>query len=230
MARVLVTLALAAYNNAANRWPPFNRAAYVPANLFAAIVLTLIATSVLGLSLEDLGIATSTPGDAVLGLVLGGALAAPLFALSATTRGARVVADRRVAHLRGAALAYQTLVRVPLGTALWEELAFRGVLVAAWRDEGDVTGALVSSAVFGLWHVAPAATMVRVNAPGARRATVVRGVAATVAATACAGLALVWLRVRTDSLAAPVALHAALNSLATLASVIASRRIEAPPG
>lgn len=226
MARLLVTLALAAYNNVANVWPPFNRAAYVPANVVATAVVTFVATAALGLSLDELGIATSTPADAALGLALGAALAAPVFALALSARGARVVADRRVAHLRGAALAYQTIVRVPLGTALWEEIAFRGVLFAAWRTHGDVAAALVSSVVFGLWHVVPGAVMVRANAPHARRATVARAVAATVALTTCAGAGLVWLRLWTGSLAAPVALHAALNSLATLAAVVAARRLD----
>lgn len=222
MARILVTLALALYNNVANLWPPFNRTAYVPANLLVAAALVLVAREVLDLSSAELGIDGLTMTDAGLGAAIGGAMAAPLFVLASTRRGARLVADRRVADLRGAALAYQTLIRVPLGTALLEELAFRGVLFAAWRGEGDATAYLISGAVFGLWHIAPAATMVRLNAPGARLVWPVLG---TVAATALAGAALTWLRVETGSLAAPVALHATLNSLATLAGARAGRRL-----
>ena len=39
--------------------------------------------------------------------------------------------DGRVAGADGGAIAYQVLIRIPLGTVLWEETAFRGVLLAA---------------------------------------------------------------------------------------------------
>jgi uncharacterized protein len=223
MARILVTLALAVYNNAANLWPPFNRTAYVPANLVASAALLAVATVVLDLSGADLGLADLDLTDAAMGAGLGFAIAAPLLVLARTRRGARLVADRRVSGLRGGALAYQTLIRVPLGTALLEELAFRGILFAAWRGEGLVTAYVVSSAVFGLWHVAPAATMVRLNADRATGPLLWRGVVGTVLVTALAGAALTWLRLETGSLAAPFTLHATLNSLATVAGAWAGR-------
>lgn len=223
MARILVTLALALYNNVANLWPPFNRAAYVPANLLASGAVLFAAAVALDLTSRDLGLADLSVPDLALGGAIGAAMAAPLLLLARTRKGAHALADRRVSDLRGRALAYQTLVRVPLGTALLEELAFRGVLFAAWRGEGELTAYLVSSLVFGLWHVAPAATMVRVNSPGARLAPPVLG---TVALTALGSAALVWLRVETGSLAAAFALHATLNSLATLAGATAGRRLE----
>ncbi|HEX2195540.1 MAG TPA: CPBP family glutamic-type intramembrane protease [Actinomycetota bacterium] len=225
MTRILVTIALALYNNVANLWPAFNGAAYVPVNLAAVAVLLAAGTEALGLTRSELGIAHLSAGDALAGLAIGGFLAGPLVALARTERGARLLADRRVRGLRGWGLAYQTLIRVPLGTAVLEEVAFRGVVFAAWRPEGEAVAYAVACAVFGLWHVAPAATMVRVNAPDAGPATVVRAVAATVVVTAAAGAALVWLRLETGSLAAPVAAHATVNSLATLAGALAGRRV-----
>lgn len=222
MARILVTLWLALYNNVANLWPPFNRAAYVPANLLTTAALLAVAVSGLDLSRRELGLAGLSLADAVLGAAIGAAIAAPLLVATATRRWARLVADRRVGGLRGWGLAYQTVVRVPLGTALLEEVAFRGVLFAAWRSEGELAAYVVASAVFGVWHVAPAATMVRVNTP---RAGLAWPVAGTVVLTALAGAALTWLRVETGSLAAPFALHATLNSLATLAGATAGRRL-----
>lgn len=225
MARILVTLVLAVYNNAANLWPSFNGNAYVPANLLATGALTVTALTALDLDDRALGLTGLSAGDAGAGLALGALLALPLLALAFTEWGAPRVADRRVRHLRGGALAYQTLVRVPFGTALLEEVAFRGVLYAAWRPEGHVVAMLVSSVVFGVWHVVPAATMVRTNAPSASRGLLVRAVCGTVLVTAAAGAALVWLRLETGSLAAPLAAHAALNSLATLAGAAAGARL-----
>ncbi|MFN2588752.1 MAG: type II CAAX prenyl endopeptidase Rce1 family protein [Actinomycetota bacterium] len=228
MARTLVTVALALYNNVANLWPPFNGKLYVPANVAGAALLLYVATTVLGLSAGDLGIARPSVTALLTGAAAGAAVVSPLFLLARSRRWARVVADRRVRHLRGPALAYQALIRVPAGTALLEELAFRGVLFAAWREAGGVAAAAVSCGVFGLWHVAPSRTMVRVNAPSAPAATAAGATAATVAVTALAGAALLWLRIDTGSLLAPFAAHATVNSLATVAGAMAGARLEQP--
>ncbi len=226
MARIVLTAALALYNNLANLWPPFNGMLYVPVNAAASAALLVTALTVLGLSAGDLGLAQASLAAAGAGLLWGAVVTVPLLVAARTRAGARLVADRRVRHLRGGALAYQALVRVPLGTVLLEELAFRGVLFAAWRDRGDAVAAVVSCAVFAVWHVAPAATMVRVNAPAASRSLVVRSVAATAIVTAGAGAALLWLRIETGSLVAPFAAHATVNSLATVAGAMAGARLD----
>ncbi|GAB3127280.1 hypothetical protein GCM10027289_04680 [Tsukamurella serpentis] len=54
-------------------------------------------------------------------------------------------------------LARWVLVDIPLGTALGEELLFRGALTPALqRSFGAPAGALVGPAVFALWHVGAA--------------------------------------------------------------------------
>ena len=50
--------------------------------------------------------------------------------------------------------------------------------------------------------------------------TVVFSVAGTVSLTTAAGLAFVWLRLRSNSLVAPALAHVATNSLAYLAVVV----------
>ncbi len=53
-------------------------------------------------------------------------------------------------------MAYQTLLRIPLGTALLEEVAFRGVLFGVWLETAGARRALIGSSVaFALWHIAP---------------------------------------------------------------------------
>ncbi|MDQ4124351.1 MAG: hypothetical protein M3134_01960, partial [Actinomycetota bacterium] len=82
MARILVTLWLAVYNNVANLWPPFNRAAYVPANILTTAGLVAVAVSALDLSAADLGLMHLSPADAALGAAIGVAMAAPLLVLA----------------------------------------------------------------------------------------------------------------------------------------------------
>ena len=227
MTRILVTFALAVYNNVANLWPPFNRAAYVPANVAAAAALGVVSTTALGLSAADLGLTDLSAFDLAVGAAIGAVVGGAVLALGHTERGAKFIADRRVAGLGGKMLAYQMFVRVPFGTALLEEFAFRGVLFASWRDEGVVAAAVISSAVFGLWHVMPSSIMVRTNKPGASRRTIARTIVLTVLGTSAVGMGLVWLRLETGSIVAPFAVHATVNSLATLAGVLAARRVAA---
>jgi len=124
-----------------------------------------------------------------------------------------VLNDKRITSLDGRAVAYQAVVRIPIGTVLWEEVAFRGVLQAALRRILPETAAIAAtSAVFGVWHIRPTLQALRVNGLASNRGQAAARVAAGVAATAAGGALLSWLRARSGSLAAPVLLHLATNS------------------
>src|SRR5262249_61545004 len=115
-------------------------------------------------------------------------------ALPATRPGLR---DKRIAGLDGRAVAYQAMVRIPVGTVLWEEIAFRGVLQAALRRVMYKNAAIaVTSAVFGIWHIRPTLQALRVNDLGGDRTQAVVGVSAGVAATTAAGALVSWVRGR----------------------------------
>jgi uncharacterized protein len=111
-------------------------------------------------------------------------------------------------------------VRVPLGTALLEEVAFRGVLLGLLATLlGTRRAVVLSSLLFGLWHVRPAWGMAVAN--GAGLGVGLASVAGSVVVTAIAGLAFCWLRLRTGHLAAPLVTHAGMNALATFAAHLA---------
>src|SRR5262249_44842262 len=120
---------------------------------------------------------------------------------------------------------YQALVRIPLGTVLWEETAFRGVLQAALgRVMPAGTAIAVTSCIFGIWHIGPTAAALRINGLAGGPGKTVAGVTAGVAATAAGGVLLSWLRTRAGSLAAPMLLHAATNSMGALMAWAITRR------
>jgi membrane protease YdiL (CAAX protease family) len=202
---------LVAYNNLAAMLP-WHRRRYTLLNL-GATGAALSAAAASGLTPADIGLGR---GELRPGLRLGGRLAAAaacgwvLIAAAPATRP--VVRDERITGLSGRAVAYQGPARIPLGTVLWEETAFRGVLQAALCRVMPVGAAIaVTSGVFGIWHVRPTAGALRVNGlaggPGKTMAAVTSGVAAT----AAGGAGLSWLRMRSGSLAAPVLLHLATN-------------------
>lgn len=212
---------LAVWNNGANRVPGFARTS-VPVNLALAAALLALARRQ-GLSWAALGLGGAAVGR---GLLAGAVVAAPVaagYALALASRRLRpLLRDARVAELGPRALAFGALVRVPWGTVVPEEVAFRAVLLALWSAEQPVAVAVAgSSAVFGLWHVVPTLAMLDANGVQSHRQ---RAVAGAVLATAVAGAGLCALRLLTGSLVAPILVHLATNSLGLLAAAAANRR------
>ncbi|MDP9403751.1 MAG: CPBP family intramembrane metalloprotease [Actinomycetota bacterium] len=222
-ALALVLLVLVAHNLVGNLvLPP---ALYVPANLaVAAVLLATARTS--GVSWAELGLGRSSLGR---GAALGAAaflVVAIVLVVAALVPATRpLFKDQRVANVTGAAVAYQAVVRIPLGTVFLEEVAFRGVLLALLRRATSPRAAVGwSSAMFGLWHVVPTVEALGANrlAPGGP------AVAAAVVATAAAGAAFCWLRLRSGSLVAPALAHVASNSVALVVAVSVLRTASAP--
>jgi uncharacterized protein len=207
---------LAAYNNVTGMLPWHGRR-YTVLNV-GATGAALAAAAASDLTATDLGLGCE---ELVPGLRLGSAAAAATaggWALIAAVPATRpALRDDRIAGLSGREVAYQALVRIPLGTVLWEETAFRGVLQAALGRVMPMGAAIaVSSCVFGIWHIGPTAAALRINGLAGAPGKTVAGVTAGVAATAAGGVLLSWLRTRSGSLAAPILLHVATNSLGAL--------------
>jgi uncharacterized protein len=214
---------LAAYNNLAGLLP-WHRRRYTLLNV-GATGAALAAAAASGLTATGLGLGREQLAP---GLRLGSAAAAAAaggWALIAAVPATRpVLRDDRIAGLSGHEVAYQALVRIPLGTVLWEETAFRGVLQAALGRVMPAGAAVaVTNGVFGIWHIGPTAAALRINGLAGGPGRTAAAVTAGVAATAAGGVLLSWLRTRSGSLAAPILLHVATNSLGALAAWAVTR-------
>jgi uncharacterized protein len=205
----------------------------VPAGL-AASAGTLALTRRWGASWQDVGL---SPADAPRGVRVGLAAAAPiagvLIAGAIHPRTRRLFADERVVDATRGEAAYHMVLRIPIGTAVTEEVLFRAALVpvaSAWL--GPRRAVWYSSFVFGLWHVPPALEAHRSNPEGAAAADRLGGrvatVVATVAATTAAGIALCELRRRSRSLLAPIIAHMTLNAVAFGIARVAVGRARRP--
>lgn len=221
----LLAVALVAYNNLASLLFDRSDAWYVISNLVTAGVLLLLARRPFGLGPTSIGLRGNDLSFVRSTAVLATLVMTPVFMLALLPATAPLLTDERVAGLGGGSLVFYALVRIPVGTAFFEELAFRGVLFGAFASRGTVRAAVATSVAFGLWHVGPTLEVVEANDPAA--GAFARGVFVmlAVAATALAGLVFSWLRVKGNGIGAPWALHTVINALALLAAALAHARV-----
>jgi membrane protease YdiL (CAAX protease family) len=209
--------AVALYNVVSHRH--IGRRARIATNVSAAGALVGLAR-VAGLGPADLGLERAR---LLHGVRTGVTAAVPIVAgvgvALAVPQSRRLLADEKVTGTGRAEAAFETFVRIPLETALAEEIIFRGVLLGLGLHQRTRLGAVVSSSIwFGLWHVYP--TLGSLGRGGGGDVVgdqphhVGGATAAVVAATAGAGVLFAMLRLRSGSVAAPVIAHAALNMAA----------------
>lgn len=215
----VVVVVLVATNLVAHCTTPWASVATVPA---AAVGLVALVRA-RGLDWAELGLGREH-WKAGLGYALGAvAVVASAIAVGVLLPAIRpMFMNNRYATVSGALVA--SMVIIPLQTVIPEELAFRGVLHGALSRAWGFRGvALAGSLLFGLWHVATSLGLTSNNVGFARLfgggvVGMFAGVTIAVAATGAAGFIFSWLRRRSGSLIAPIALHWSLNGLGALAA------------
>ena len=217
----VVVVVLALTNLLAHFTTPWANIAVVPA---AAVGLVLLVRS-RGLGWAELGLGRehwrSGAGYAAAAVGLVGLVIA-IGALLPWTRP--MFMNDRYATLSGALIA--SMIIIPLQTVSPEELAVRGVLHGALDRAWGFRGvAAAGSLLFGLWHIATSLGMTSSNVGltqifGGGVTGMVCGVVLAVLATGAAGFVFTWLRRRSGSIIAPIALHWSLNGLGALAAAL----------
>ena len=189
----------------------------------ALAVAALVVARLVRLSAADLGLARERWRA---GLQWGGAAAVlVLTAYAVASVVVDDVGDPRYDTWPKAVVA--ALILIPLGTVIPEELVFRGVLWGLLRRaRGTRIATVVSSMLFGLWHVVAAlgggpANDALAGAVGSGLMGTILGVLLTVVFTAVAGVVLCYVRQRSDSLLAPILLHWAANGAGVLFVLLA---------
>lgn len=202
---------------------------YVVLNLAAtAAVLRWVGRagldrSALGLRRADLAAGLRWGAGAVA--VVGAALVLAVVAGDRLGPLAVLLEDERAA-LAGGPLAFALLVRIPLGTVVFEEVVFRGALDAAARDRlSPIAAVAVSALTFGVYHVPPAVVALRINEVAVGSPGGLATIAGAVVTTAIAGVLFTGLRWRSGSLLAPVLAHLATNVGGLLAATAAQRGV-----
>jgi membrane protease YdiL (CAAX protease family) len=217
----VVVVVLALTNLIAHFTTPLANFVVVPA---AAIGLVLLVRS-RGLGWSELGLGRDHWRSGIwyaLGAVAFVGTVIVIGALLPWTRP--MFLNDHYATLSGALLA--SMIIIPLQTVIPEELAFRGVLHGALDRAWGFRGvAAAGSLLFGMWHIATSFGLTSGNVGftklfGAGVVGMVAGVVMAVIATGAAGFVFTWLRRRSGSLIAPIALHWSLNGLGALAAAL----------
>lgn len=201
--------ALLAWSNLVVPTLPSVTAVRAPVSV-AATALLLAAARAAGLRAADLGLARGTwRRGARWGGVAFAVVTAGYLVVLTVPAGRAALADPGLAAMSAGELLVRALVVIPLATVLFEELAFRGVLLAvALRHRSARAAVVVTSAVFGLWHVR---TALEDGGPAA----------GPVVVTGLGGVVLAVLRLRSGSLLAPMGLHLGTNGVGLVAAAVA---------
>ncbi len=182
-----------------------------------------------GATLDDLGLA---PTRAVAGLKRGAIVSAGMLgaiALAAAIPRTRpLFDDARLRDVDASTVAFRAVVEIPLGTAVSEELIFRGALLGLARRRMDtLVAAAATSTAFGLWHVLPSLADQDLNPATVDRPTAAV-VGATVLFTTAAGAMFTYERLVTGSVLAPILTHTTANVGTLVLAHLVNRRNPVP--
>jgi membrane protease YdiL (CAAX protease family) len=187
----------------------------------AAIIVAFLAWArgFAGLSWDELGFGRAhVRSGLVIGTVAALLVAAVIVILVAVPFSRGYFQDHDIERASTATRIFEPLVSIPLGTALFEETIFRGVLLGALLRTGTrLRAAIITSIVFGFWHIPPALS----DAHGKSVIAAIGVVLGTMAVTSVAGLLFAYLRLRSGSVIAPIFGHIATDSFAYVAAIVA---------
>lgn len=158
-------------------------------------------------------------GGAVLALIALGVLVA--VAIPSTRE---LFEDDRVIENSVGWVLFQALVRIPLATAFYEEVLFRGIVFGMLvRRYSPLVAALWTSLLFGVWHILPTLDTIETNPAGDLFSGMIGmaiAIVGAVAGTMLAGLAFLWIRLYANSTLAPILAHIGTNSTAMLGALV----------
>jgi membrane protease YdiL (CAAX protease family) len=201
-----------------------------PAGIAVATLLLWLARTG-GAGFSQLGLdPANVPRGIRAGLALGVPISTAMVIGAFLPWTARFFREDRIVQADAPGAAYELFVRIPLATAVTEEVIFRSALdsILSSRRPPPIAG-LLSAAGFGAWHILPALDRTLSN-PGikqvhhgsiTREALIVAGACAL---TAITGVGLSWLQRRSGSVVAPILVHYSINAGGFLGGWLASRR------
>jgi membrane protease YdiL (CAAX protease family) len=192
----------------------------------AAATLLIVWSIKQGLSWEALGLVPKHLTSALrLGLGCGFILSMPSFlALLFPAQLASFVDTGQWQQMSYLGLMYRAMVGIPVGIAIFEEVAFRGVLYGLWTSYGGYRPAIVSNSIaFGLWHIAPMYDLVQGGTLFSTPFHLAAGITSGIVLTALGGCIFTWIRYQTGSIYGVAVSHWLIDTTAMVTGFISTR-------
>ena len=217
---LLLSLLLLLYGNLTSLTGSERREEFLLYSNLGLLVLLLLWARWAGFSLTELGLAgVQARVSALWGIVLGLVLALPpvaIIALVPFVTGESVQAGQ-INDLSGSEMALRLAFRIPVGTALFEEVAFRGLLYASWLRGTDLRRTVLGTGiVFALWHVVITFKSVAESEVVEAAPLIALGYMGSLLGLFVGGAAFALLRWRTGGVAGPFFFHWIVVALMTL--------------
>lgn len=194
----------------------------------AAVAITLGLA--FGLSLENMGLALDRilPGI-YWAFIVSVVIIVSMLIISTIPILRRFFLGDNLSHANGKFIAFEAAVRIPLGTALVEEILFRGVLLGLLlQHHSKIEALLISAAIFGLWHIFPTMDSLKSNITAAKviankTPRAAGSIAGVVVITFIAGLFFGWLKILANSIVSPWLVHWSINASGIMGIALATK-------
>lgn len=220
---LLAIVALASYANVITN-EVLDEAWHIPFNLGVLGVALLIARRA-GTTWTTMGLRADRAARGIrVGLVVIGIIALGIAIAIAIPATRELFEDDRVIDNTTGWVLFQAFVRIPLATAFYEEVLFRGIVFGMlMRRNSPIVAAAWTAVLFGFWHVLPTLDTLETNPAGdlfSGMVGVAIAIAGAVAGTAIAGVGFLLVRLYANSTWAAVLAHIGTNSTALLGALI----------
>ncbi|GMQ92863.1 MAG: hypothetical protein BMS9Abin12_0340 [Acidimicrobiia bacterium] len=220
---LLAILALAGYANIVTN-EILDDVWHIPFNLGILGVALLVARRA-GTTWTTMGLRTDRAKQGVsVGTIVIGIIAVGVAIGIAIPATRELFRDDRIIDNSVGWVLFQAFVRVPLATALYEEVLFRGIVFGMLiRRRSPLIAGLMTSVLFGLWHILPTLDTLDTNPGGdlfMGAIGLVIALTGAIAGTFIAGLGFLWIRLYANSTYAAVLAHIGTNSVAMIGSLI----------
>lgn len=197
---------------------------YLWLNLSLLLMIWWWSKRFLKLSNEEIGICKTNLGRSLLlGLAAAACIVLP-FALILWIRSyiALDISGPVLAVNRLPDLLWRSLIRIPLGTAFFEEMLFRGFAFGYLKKRfSNYKTILLTSLLFAIWHIVPAFKTIRGNFNVGEFFLGTALWIVFLTGSFIAGLLFGWLRYQGKHIAGCVLAHALINSLSLVIMYVA---------
>ncbi|MGI9666068.1 MAG: CPBP family intramembrane glutamic endopeptidase [Acidimicrobiia bacterium] len=193
---------------------------HIPFNLGVLAVALLIARRA-GTTWTAMGLRRDRLGrGAIVGGVVIGVIAVGVAIAVAIPATRELFLQERLVDQTAGWILFQALVRIPLATALYEEVLFRGIVFGMLaRRNSPLIALLWTSVLFGFWHILPTFATDPIQLDAGILGIVLTIVGA-VAGTAVAGAGFLWIRLYANSTLASVLAHIGTNSVSMIGALV----------